>query len=235
MIKKILLVLSVICVLQGCVPIMAGATVGAVGGSILYDRRPIKVMMRDDDIAYAIEKKLFEVDNIRTKCHVAITSYNGVVLLVGQAPTQALKDQIATIARTVSSIKRLYNEITIGAPTSYLTRTSDAWITTKVKTKLLSVKHLKSGQFKILTEDGTVYMLGIVSRSQAQTAVNIVRRVGGVQKVVKVFEYNREPDALPKTDTSNGDQAMSSTMSSQTSQVATVAQTDEALYKQDGA
>jgi len=245
MIKKILLLLAIMVVLPGCVPVVAGATVGAAGGSVLYDRRPMKVIIQDDNIAYAIEKQLFHVDEIRTQCHVGITSYGGVVLLVGQAPTQALKDQITAVAKTAPGIKRLYNQMTIEAPTSYLTRTSDSWITTKVKTKLLMADHLKSGQFKVLTENGTVFMMGVVSRSQAQVAVDIARRVGGVQKVVKVFEYRRGDNV--GGDTQKSQPAASSSPSRQAPRITsndvakiqprttTMAQTDEALYKQDGA
>lgn len=231
MIRKVLLILIIFVVLPGCVPVAAGTAVGAAGGSLLYDRRPMKVIIKDDDIAYAVEKKLFYVDDIRTQCHVGITSYGGVVLLVGQAPTQALKDQITTVASTTPGIKRLYNQMTLGAPTSCLTRTSDSWITAKVKTELLMAKHLKSGQFKVLTENGIVFLMGVVSRSQAQLAVSITRRVDGVQKVVKVFEYTRyddvpksKPIALPSRTSSNNSGV-------QQPRTVTLAQTDEALYK----
>lgn len=236
MTKKILLVLILLGVLPGCVPVVAGTAVGATGGSLLYDRRPMKVILKDDDIAYAIEKKLFYVDDIRNQCHVGIASYGGVVLLVGQAPTQALKDQVTTVTGTVPGIKRLYNQMTIGAPTSCLTRTSDSWITTKVKTELLMAKHLKSGQFKVLTENGAVFLMGVVSRSQAQLAVDITRRVDGVQKVVKVFEYTRYDD-VPKSQpaASSPRSSLNNNSSMQQPRTATLAQTDEALYKKGDA
>lgn len=242
MIKKILLVLSIVCLLQGCVPVVAGAAVGAAGGAVLYDRRPVKIMMQDDTIAYTIEKKLFADDGVRTQCHVVVTAYNGVVLLVGQASTQELKDQITAIARTVPKIKRIYNEVVIGTPTTYLIRTSDSWITTKVKAKLLTAEHLKSGQFKILTENGVVYMMGMVSRSQAQVAVEIVRHIGGVQKVVKVFEYTRTTESANE-DVSDNNKAASvdskktikDTTSSSVDQPPAMAETDEALYHANGA
>lgn len=244
MIKKILLVLSIMCLLQGCVPVVAGAAVGAAGGVVLYDRRPVKIMMQDNSISYAIEKKLFDVEKIRTQCHIVVTAYNGVVLLVGQAATNELKDQVTAIAKTVPKIKRIYNEVVIGTPTAYLIRTNDSWITTKVKAKLLTAKHLRSGQFKILTENGVVYMMGMVSRSQAQSAVNIVRHVDGVQKVVKVFEYTRTVGTAGNnvSDTNNNDRTASvsskKTVNYTTSSVdqpPAMAQTDEALYHANGA
>jgi osmotically-inducible protein OsmY len=244
MIKKILFILSIMCLLQGCVPVVAGAAVGAAGGAVLYDRRPVKIMMQDDTMAYTIEKKLFANEKVRTQCHIVVTAYNGVVLLVGQAATKELKDQVTAIAKTVPKVKRIYNEVVIGTPTAYLIRTNDSWITTKVKTKLLTAKHLRSGQFKILTENGVVYMMGMVSRSQAQSAVNIVRHVDGVQKVVKVFEYTRVTETADNNVSDSGNNDKTAGISSKKTvnyttpsvdQPPAMAQTDEALYRQNGA
>lgn len=242
--KFVLLILSIICLLQGCVSVVAGAAVGAVGGTVLYDRRPVKIIMQDDTIAYMIEKKLFADENIRTQCHVVETAYNGVVLLVGQASTQKLKDQITAIAKTVPKVKRIYNEIVIGTPTGYLIRTNDSWITAKVKAKLLTAKHLHSGQFKILTENSVVYMMGLVSRSQAQSAVDIVRHIDGVRKVVKVFEYKRAIGAADNNVNDANNNAKAAGIGSKKNVNYTVssvdhpsamAQTDEALYHANGA
>jgi len=250
MMKKLFLILVVAGVLSGCVPVVACTAIGATSGAIINDKRPLKVMMKDDDIAYAIEKKLFYVEELRNQCHIGVTAYRGVVLLVGQAPTQALKDKATQVAKTEPGVRRLYNQIITGAPTSNLTCTSDSWITTKVRTELLTAKNLKSGQFKVLTENGTVFLMGVVTRSQAQHAVDIARHVDGVQKVVKVFEYTRDavgstPPPPPKKSqpkkTSPRAQNDSTAAQQPTQQptqqprTVTMAQTDEALYKKNGA
>jgi len=193
MLKKIFIISLLVCSLQGCALLIGGAAIGgAAAAVILYDHRDVKAIFQDNNTVYDIKQKLIANQDISLQCHIVVSSYNGTVLLAGQAPTQALKDKITQITKTIPNIKRLYNELTIEAPSSELTRTSDAWITTKVKTQLLATDALKSGQFKVITENGTVFLMGIVNRSQAQLAVDVSRHIDGVQKVVKVFEYTRE-------------------------------------------
>ena len=86
-------------------------------------------------------------------------------------------------------VTKVYNEIAVKGPTSSLSRASDSWITTKIKTQMLATKGLQSGSIKVVTENGAVYLMGMVSREQADTSVNIARQVTGVQKVVKIFQY----------------------------------------------
>jgi osmotically-inducible protein OsmY len=198
--KNFLLVLLLSCgflSLQGCPAIIAGAAVGVAGTAIIYDHQNIKASFGDQNISYAISNKLKATPDITQQCHIVVGTDNGTVLLAGQAPTAALKQKAENIAKTVSGIKRLYNEITIEGPTSNLTRAGDSWITTKVKSQLLATKNLKSGEFKIITENGTVFLMGEASRSQAQLAVNAARKVDGVQKVVKIFKYVREASQTP--------------------------------------
>lgn len=175
--------------ISGCAPLVAGAAVGIAGTVAVYDRQTLKESAIDFNRANVILKHLRADPEIRKQCHVAVTSYHGTVLLVGQAPTLELRDRIEEIARSAPGIQRFYNEITIGGPSSLLTRTSDTWITTKVKSLLLATEGLHSGQIKVLTEDSTVFLLGIVNRAQADLAVKATKRVKGVKKVVKVFQY----------------------------------------------
>jgi osmotically-inducible protein OsmY len=112
-----------------------------------------------------------------------------VVLLTGEANTPEIRQQAEEAAHTVADITQVYNQLTIQGPSSSLSRTSDSWITTKIKTQMLATKGLQSGTIKVVTENGAVYLMGIVSRDQADTSVNIARQVSGVQKVVKIFQY----------------------------------------------
>lgn len=182
--------------LQGCFAVVGGAALGAVGASVMYDHRDINTMMNDETISRHITLALNADKTIRTQCHVVVSTYKGTVLLAGQAPTPTLRNKIEKIAREQAQAQsnHLYNEISIEGPTTMLSRSSDAWITTKVKTTLLNTPDLKSGQIKVVTENGTVYLMGIVSRSQAQSATNATRTVEGVQKVVTVFQYQRNID-----------------------------------------
>ncbi|MBU0456337.1 MAG: BON domain-containing protein [Pseudomonadota bacterium] len=218
--KKLVLIGITVLGLQGCIAI-TGAAVGATATAAVYDRRTLQAIMKDQDISTEITNQINADTDMKEESHIVVACYRGTVLLAGQAPDPAIREKVDGIARSVSGVKRIYNQITLEAPTSNLTRTSDTWITTKLKTAFLATKNLKSGQFKVVTENGIVYLMGVVSRSQADAAVQIARKVSGVQKVVKVFEYTREPD-VTATDTN----ATASTATSDTDATAGTNATD---------
>lgn len=180
-------ILLVFC-LQACVPIVVGAGV-LVGGVIVYDNRSTQAMIADKQIMSVAQSKLDNNDAIRNKAHIIVTSFNQSVLLTGQAPTAELRDAAVEIVQQTPKIKRVFNEITIEAPTDPSARSHDAWITTKVKTALLAQKGLHSTQIKLVTEKGVVYLLGLVTNSQGDLAAEVAKKIDGVGKVVKAFEY----------------------------------------------
>ncbi len=194
--RKLAFLLILCFCLQGCLLVLGGAAIGAAGAAIIYDHRNVHTIMGDESVSRHLLLALQSNTQIKQQCHIVISTYHGIILLAGQAPTQALKQTIQKIAKKETSGKRLYNEITIEGPTSGLTRTSDSWITTKVKTKLIDTPGLKSGSIKVVTENGTVYLMGHVSKPQAQLATNVAKAVSGVQKVVTIFQYKRnvEPE-----------------------------------------
>jgi len=189
--KKVMATCLLSLILQSCIAVVSGAAIGTASTLVLYDRRPVKIIYHDTQLDRQILLALQAHPMLSKRCHIVIATYRGTVLLAGQAPTQELKEEIEEITKSSAKIKRFYNEITIEGPSSELTRTSDAWITTKIKTELLATKHLRSGQFKVVTENGTVFLMGLVSREQATMAVNTIRKIDGVQRVVKIFEYTR--------------------------------------------
>lgn len=175
--------------LEGCV-FVAGAAAGAAAIAVVYDHRTITNTLKDTRIANRVSRKIgVLLMGHRDESHIEVTVFNGIVLLTGETPTQALRQQAEEAAISSPGIKRVYNQITIQGPTSTLTRTSDSWITTKVKSKMLATENLKSGSIKVVTENGVVYLMGLVHRKQADVAVEIARRISGVQKVVKIFQY----------------------------------------------
>lgn len=187
MIKKTILIVCLITGLTSCIPavFVAGA---AAGGAVIYDRRAIGTMLQDREIANRAQATLNDTPALRG-AHIVVTSFNHIVLMVGQTPKPAQRSLAEELVSKVPSIKRIYNRITVAAPSSTLVRTNDAWITSKVKTMMLTKPGLKSGQIKVLTENSVVYLMGVVTRKQATLAVDVARRVSGVQEVVKVFEY----------------------------------------------
>jgi len=121
--------------------------------------------------------------------NIDVVSFNGVVLLTGQVPSNELRNLAGATAQQVHSVRQVYNEIQVRGTTSMLARTSDTWLTTKVKSALLTDKEIDSGRIKVVTENGVVYLMGLLTRQEAENAAEKTRTVGGVQKVVKAVEY----------------------------------------------
>ncbi|MGI9324950.1 MAG: BON domain-containing protein [Pseudomonadales bacterium] len=121
--------------------------------------------------------------------HLVVVSYNGVVLLAGQVSSEPLRAKAENLARAIPKVRRVHNELEIGGPISYLARSNDSWLTAKVKSKLLAAKKTPATRVKVVTENGVVYLLGLLPREQAEPVVDVARSVYGVQKIVKVFEY----------------------------------------------
>lgn len=185
--KRIVVTLVLASLLQGCVgAFLAGA---AVGGVVAYEGRNAHSKKNDLRLSQLAHKKLNADKELMLHSRVVISAYDGIVLLAGQAPTAELKSQAQDIVETVPGVRRVYNEITISGPISSLTQSSDTWITTKVKSMLLATQGLDSSQIKVVTENGTVYLLGKVSRGQSRIAADVARKVSGVQRVVTLFEY----------------------------------------------
>jgi len=123
------------------------------------------------------------------RSHINTTSYNGILLLTGQVPTTELRLLAAQTATKIQNVRQVYNELQVNGNTALLTRTSDTWLAAKVKTILIANKTINSSKIKIVVEDGTVYLMGLITRADADYAAEITSNVGGVQAVVRVFEY----------------------------------------------
>lgn len=121
---------------------------------------------------------------------VAAHSHNGVVLLVGQVQSEELKQQATVIASEASvHVRRVHNEMEIAGRRSMLSRSNDTWLATKVRTQLTANDDINANRMRVIANDGTIFLMGIVDRDEGQRAVNLARNVGGVMRVVNVFEY----------------------------------------------
>lgn len=186
--KSLILLLSIVILSQGCVFIV-GAAAGAAGVAVVYDHRKIEKIILDQKIAHRINEKIANIRGLQGNGRISVTCFNQVVLLTGQVTNSMQRQQAEDIAHNMPEVTRVYNQITLRAPISSLTQASDSWITTKIKTQMLATKGLESSTIKVLTENGTVYLMGIVTRAQADTTVDIARQISGVQRVVKIFQY----------------------------------------------
>ena len=139
----------------------------------------------ENKILVNLTQGTFEVRN----AHVSVVSFNGNVLLAGQVPTEAAKQEAERIASTTRRVKRVHNELQIAGPTSLLIRSNDTYLTSRAKVSLLASQNANGIRIKLLTENGTVYLMGLLTRAEAQAAVDEIVTIAGVRKIVKVFEY----------------------------------------------
>ncbi|WP_349572099.1 BON domain-containing protein [Azotobacter salinestris] len=121
--------------------------------------------------------------------HIVVTTYNGVTLLAGQTPRTELKQLAEQAALSVPGVTRVHNEIQILSPTSLLARSNDSLLTTKIKTQMLADNTIPGSKIKVITENGIVYLMGLITRQEANRAASLVQGISGVQKVVKLFQY----------------------------------------------
>lgn len=173
-------------ILTGCVvAVVAGAAAGLV-----YDRRSVTTLEADARLFHVIHKGVVSNPQFRDS-RILVTSFNRVVLLVGQTPTASLRVVAERIAQNAPGVKRVYDEISVGNPLPLTQRSKDSWITGQVRSNMLTRKGLESGSIRIVTENGVVYLMGIVTQEQASLSVDVARRINGVRKVVKIFQYIR--------------------------------------------
>jgi len=184
-ILALLLLVLALPALQGCFPVVAA---GAVGGAVIAsDRRSTGTFIEDQEIEFKASNRLNE--HLQNRVHVNTTSYNHVVLLTGEAPTAALKRQAVQVVRTIPNVRGVVNEIAVTAPTSFASRSNDTYITSKVMARFVDAGKFPPVYVKVVTEDGVVYLMGLVTHREATDAVEIARTTSGVKKVVKVFQY----------------------------------------------
>jgi osmotically-inducible protein OsmY len=187
--------------LTGCVPV---AAVGVGTGALVFaDRRPTETYIADEAIETRAANRISE--KLGDKAHVNVTSYNRSVLLTGEVPSDAARAEIERIVASVPNVKAITNELLVAGVSSFGARSNDSYITSKVKARFVDANKFAPNHVKVVTEAGTVYLLGIVTQQEANDSVEVTRTTGGVQKVVRVFEIVSD-DEVKRLD-SHGKQA----------------------------
>lgn len=173
-------------------PLISGCAAVAVGGlatgvMVAEDRRTVGTIAEDQGIELKAANRIGE--KVRD-AHINVTSYNRVVLLTGEVPTGSAKAEAEKIARAVENVRSVYNELQVGANSALQARTNDAVTTSKVKARFVdtSIK-LSPLHVKVVTENRTVFLMGLVKRQEAADATEVARTTGGVNKVVRLFEF----------------------------------------------
>ncbi len=180
----LMLLIASSALLQGCFP-LAAMGVGATA-VVLTDRRSPGFYIEDENTEWKIRVEVIEGFK---DAHINATSYNLSVLLTGQAPTEEARKGIEGAARSNPGVKNVTNEITVGGNSSLASRSSDSLITTSVKARLINNGKVSPSHVKVVTESGVVYLMGILTRDEADAAAEIARSTSGVTRVVKVFDY----------------------------------------------
>ena len=176
--------------LTGCIELMVGGAV--MSGVAAADRRTLGAQTEDKAIAVKGESRVPAVTG--DAGHVNVTSFNRRVLLSGEVRDEAMKAAAEREVRTIDGVQSVYNELVIAGPASYTSRSNDALITTKVKASLVDMKTISAASFKVVTESGTVFLMGRVTQREGTVAADVARGVGGVQKVVKLLDYISEEE-----------------------------------------
>lgn len=182
--STLLLLVTLVPALAGC---FGAVAVGAGAGALVYsDRRSAETMVTDEGIELRAGNRISE--QFGSNAHVNVTSYNRTVMLTGEVPDAAAGAAIEKIVAEVPNVKAISNELQTGPVSSFSARSNDAVTTSKVKARFVDANRFSANHVKVVTEAGTVYLMGMVTQAEANAAVEIARTTGGVRKVVRIFE-----------------------------------------------
>lgn len=178
--------------LQGCFPLVAG---GATAVTMMAaDRRTSGIYIEDESIEWRTRDVIRQ--RFGNTVNVSVTSFNRNVLLTGEVPNESIRSEAARLAEGVANVRGVINELTLGAPSTLGSRSNDTLVTSKVRTRFVEHRTPGSQHVKVVTEGGTVFLLGLVTRTEADAATQIARTTAGVMKVVRVFEYISDEEAV---------------------------------------
>ncbi|MFC5497212.1 BON domain-containing protein [Caenimonas terrae] len=176
--------------LSACVPLVVGGA--AMSAMVAADRRTSGTQLEDETIELRGASRLR--DAFGDRAHINVTSYNRQVLLTGEVPSDAAKQQAEQLISRVENVRLIVNELVVAGTSTLVQRSNDTLITGKVKASLVDAKDLYAGAFKVVTERGTVFLMGRVTPPEADRATAIARQINGVQRVVRIFELISEEE-----------------------------------------
>ena len=172
--------------LQSCFPLLVGAGVGA-GVMMADDRRTSATILEDQTIEIKARNRITE--KYGEQVNISVTSFNRFILLTGQAPTEEIKQDVSVLVLEVPNVRNVQNEIVVGGNSSTATHAGDALLTSQVKGRLSQNKDVGASHVKVVSESGTVFLMGLVTRAEAESASQTAATTSGAHRVVKVFEY----------------------------------------------
>lgn len=198
--------------LQGCFPLIAGGV--AVGVMSAHDRRLTGVQTDDETAEWKAGAAI--PAHLKDKSHINFTAYNQRVLITGEVPTEEAKTLVGEQTLKVERVLTIYNELTVAPASSLSSRSTDSYITSKIKARLVDSNQLSANHVKVVTEGAVAHLMGIVNEREAKVAVNIARTTDGVRKVVNVMEI------VPESETRRIDSRLAGSNTSATGKPAPV-------------
>ena len=171
----------------GCVSLSKGMSDDPIDPN--HGKRTFGAFIEDGTIERKVAVNLARASAELDESRIVAVSYNGNVLLAGQVASEDLKTQAGNIAEKVRHVRHVHNELQVVGSNSFLARTNDTWLTSKVKSRLLVNGDAPGWRTKVVTENGVVYLMGLLTREEADAVVEQVQKVYGVQKIVKIIEY----------------------------------------------
>ena len=174
--------------LTACIPLAIG-TAAVTVVDLIQDRRTVGRSIDDNSLEVKLRSDINGDQHIGNSAHISVTVVNGIVLLTGEIQREDHRKRALTLARRYPETRQVVDEMFLANASGLNTRAGDSWITSKVKTKLLKTPGVPSSNIKVVTENSRVYLLGLVTRGEAERAVDIARTVRGVTHIYKIFEY----------------------------------------------
>lgn len=186
--------------LSACVPLVIG---GAAAGTavVATDRRSSGAQLDDQNIVFRAESQIAQ--KLGPDARVNAMAYNGQLLLTGDVPSEVAKAEATAIAQGISKVKSVSNQLTVGPAAAFSTRSNDTWLTSKVRTALVNAQYVPSRTISVTTDKGVVYLMGMVTQPEGDYAANAAAGVGGVTKVVKLFQTISREEAVRLSGTGN--------------------------------
>ena len=178
--------------LSACVPLVVGGAAAVGMGMVATDRRSSGAQLDDQGIELRAAARVREIAN--DNMYVSVTSYNRQVLLTGAVGSEADRRRVEDVVQRVDNVRSVVNELTVGPSSTFQERSNDVFVSGKIKASLLDAKDIFANSFKVVTERGVVYLMGIATRRETDRATEIARGVSGVQKVVRVVEIVSESE-----------------------------------------
>ncbi|MCW0208441.1 BON domain-containing protein [Achromobacter veterisilvae] len=179
--------------LSACAPLIMGGA-AATTAVVVTDRRTSGIQLEDQNMAFKAQSQISQ--KLGETARVNAMAYGGHLLLTGDVPTEEAKSQATAIAQGVENVKQVTNQLTVGPIASFGVRSNDTWLTSKVKTALINTKYVPSGTIAVTTDHGVVYLMGKVTQAEGDYAANATADVGGVARVVKLFETISREEAI---------------------------------------